>query len=274
MDLLRQIMRLPYSYGLWLRFPVGSVETKVKYGIYPYAHYAYGVYWSAFLARQLKIPRITVIEFGVAGGRGLIALERASREISDHLGVGIDVVGFDSGEGMPPPVDYRDLPHIWNVGFYRLEPEKLLPKLGGAQLVLGDVSKTVPAWMQSGIKAPIGFVAFDLDYYSSTASALSVFDGNETTHLPRVHLYFDDLACTDIGCMSEFVGEYLAIQEFNRRKPDRKIARIELLRLNRPRQEAWQDRMYAFHNFAHPRYTELVLPGGAQNTQLPLPGNA
>jgi hypothetical protein len=46
------------------------------------------------------------------------ALERAAKEIERTLGVGIDVVGFDSGEGMPEPTDYRDWPHIWGRGFY------------------------------------------------------------------------------------------------------------------------------------------------------------
>ncbi len=270
MNLLKQVMRLPYTRGIWARLPVGSVENKVRYGIYPYPHYAYGVYWSAFLARQLKIPRITVIEFGVAGGRGLMALEQASLEIGAHLGVQIDVVGFDSGEGMPQPVDHRDLPHIWNVGFYRMEPQKLLARLQGAKLVLGDVTRTAPDWMQHGIESPIGFVAFDLDYYSSTAAAFAIFDGAESTHLPRVHCYFDDLGCTDLGCMSRFVGEYLAIDEFNERHADRKIGRIEQLRLNRECWEPWQERMCAFHDFAHSRYRQLVLPGGAEHTQLPL----
>ena len=270
MDLLRQVMRLPYAHGIWSRFPVGSVENKVKYGIYPYAQYAYGVYWAAFLAKQLTMPRITVVEFGVAGGRGLLALEQASLEIGAHLGVKIDVVGFDSGEGMPLPVDYRDMPHIWNVGFYRMEPEKLLPRLRGAKLILGDVHKTAREWVQSGIESPIGFVAFDLDYYSSTAAAFVIFEGPESTHLPRVHSYFDDLACTNLGCMNTYVGEYLAIKEFNERHPDRKICRIEQLRLNRTRWENWQERMYAFHDFTHSRYNQLVLPSGVKHTQLPL----
>ena len=117
LDLLRQVMRLPYLHGIWLRFPIGSVENKVKYGVYAYAQYAYGVYWAAFLAKQLGMPRMTAVEFGVAGGRGLLALEHMSLAIGAHLGVEIDIVGFDSGEGMPTPADYRDLPHIWNVGF-------------------------------------------------------------------------------------------------------------------------------------------------------------
>jgi hypothetical protein len=269
-DFLKQLMRLPYTQGLWTRFPIGPVQKRVEYGIYPRPHYAYGVYWAAFLAKQLKIPRITVIEFGVAGGRGLIALEQASIEIGSYLGVQIDVVGFDSGEGMPPPVDYRDLPHIWNTGFYKMEQEKLLPRLRIAKLIIGDIHKTVREWVGSGINSPIGFVAFDLDYYSSTVAAFAIFDAPESSHLPRVHTYFDDLASNNLGCMNTFVGEYLAIGEFNERHSDRKICRIEQLRLNRSRWEHWQERMYAFHDFAHTRYTDLVLPSGAMHTQLPL----
>ena len=270
MDLLKQAMRLPYAKGLWLRWPMGSVQQKVRFGIYPYAHYAYGVYWAAFLARQLKLPRMTAIEFGVAGGRGLLALEQAAEEIGEDLGVQVDVVGFDSGEGMPPPSDYRDLPHIWNTGFYKMDVDKLRAKLRHAKLVLGDVRSTVAEWLSSGIESPVGFVAFDLDYYSSTVPALQVFEGPDDTHLPRVHAYFDDLGSNNLGCMNTFVGEYLAIQEFNERHDDRKICRIEQLRLNRTCWEDWQDRMCCFHHFRHPRYTDLVLPEGAKHRQLPL----
>ena len=117
MDLLSQVMRLPYAKGLWARFPVGRVDLKVQYGIYPRPHYAYGVYWAAYLASCIGVPRMTAIELGVAGGRGLLALEAACAEIGAFLGVKIDVVGFDGGEGLPPPVDYRDLPHVWNAGY-------------------------------------------------------------------------------------------------------------------------------------------------------------
>ena len=98
MDLLSQVMRLPYAKGLWARLPVGRVDLKVQYGIYPRPHYAYGVYWAAYLASCIGIPRITAIELGVAGGRGLVALEAACAEIGTFLGVKIDVVGFDAGE--------------------------------------------------------------------------------------------------------------------------------------------------------------------------------
>jgi hypothetical protein len=270
MNLLGQITRLPFVLGLWHKFPVGSVATRVAHGIFPYPHYAYGAYWSAVLASRLKIPRISVLEFGVAGGRGLLALERVSAQIEKAVGVGIDVVGFDSGQGMPAPSDYRDLPHIWGRGFYKMDQDKLRAKLKRAKLVLGDVGQTVPDWIENGQQAPIGFIAFDLDYYSSTRAALQVLQGPATCHLPRVHCFFDDVASNDLGCMNPYVGELLAIKEFNESFPDRKVCKIELLRLARPRWEHWQEKMYAFHNFTHPEYNTLVVPRTQDETQLPL----
>ena len=160
MNLLGQLTRLPFVLGLWHKFPIGSVATRVEHGIFPYPHYAFGVYWSAVLAARLKIPRISVLEFGVAGGRGLVALEQASAEIEKAVGVGIDVVGFDSGEGMPPAADYRDLPHIWSHGFYKMDQDKLRAKLTSATLVLGDIRQTVPDWLQKDKPAPLGFISF------------------------------------------------------------------------------------------------------------------
>ena len=270
MDLLYQLMRLPYAKGLWERFPVGPVDKKVLYGIYERPHYAYGLYWSAFLAAQLGLEGVSAIEFGVAGGRGLLALERLALEIGTHLGVAIEVIGFDTGEGMPPPMDYRDLPHVWNVGFYKMDAEKLKARLRSARLILGDVAVTLEAWMRGGIRFPIGFVAFDLDYYSSTKAALRLFDGPESTHLPRVHCYFDDLAGNNLACMNRYVGEHLAITEFNDAHADRKVCPIEQLRLARMHWEYWVERMYAFHDFSHSLYTRPVIPMLPQHVERPL----
>jgi len=270
MSVVDQLLRLPFVHGLWLRFPVGSVPTKVYQGLYPYPQYAYGVYWSALLAKRLKIPRITAIEFGVAGGRGLLALEKASAEIASALGVTIDVVGFDSGEGMPSPTDYRDLPHIWQRGFYKMDHEKLRARLTTARLVIGDVRETLAEQVRSGQLAPVGFVSFDLDYYSSTCAALSVFADGGPGHLPRVHCYFDDVAANDLGCMSEHIGELLAIREFNEAHAKRKISKFELLRLSRPRWEHWQEKIYVMHDFAHPQYTTPVISTDVKHTQREL----
>ena len=135
--------------------------------------------------------------------------------------------------------------------------------------LIGDVGVTVKNWLRDSIESPLGFIAFDLDYYSSTKAALALLDGPESTHLPRVHCYFDDLAAGDQSCMNRYVGEYLAIDEFNAAHRDRKICLIEQLRINRQSYEYWQERMYVFHNFSHAKYTQVVVRG-ARHTEMPL----
>src|SRR5688572_23884835 len=54
--------------------------------------------------------RLTVIEFGVAGGRGLIELENICRHMEGRYPVKFDVFGFDTGAGLPKPESYKDTP--------------------------------------------------------------------------------------------------------------------------------------------------------------------
>src|SRR5579885_3214170 len=146
--LLRRLNQIPGARSLWGRFPVGSLGLRVRYGIFARPHYAYGVYTAADLAKRLNIPAISVVEFGVAGGSGLVALEAIAAEVSRALGVNIAVYGFDSGEGMPAPMDYRDLPYVWEQGFYKMDAAALKAALKQATLILGDVADTVPAFLQ------------------------------------------------------------------------------------------------------------------------------
>jgi hypothetical protein len=243
----------------------------MRWAILPsYPPYAYGVYCAAQLAARLEIKRISVIECGVAGGRGLLALEKIAAEAGAHFDIEIDAVGFDTGEGMPDPVDYRDSPHVWTSGFYSMDVNKLRQRLSSAQLVLGDIEQTASSWLASADAAPIGFVAFDLDYYSSTTKAMQLFEGPASTHLPRVQCYFDDIAGPEFACMNDNVGELLAIDEFKARHASRKICQIRNLRCARKRDEAWYAQMYAFHDFDHPRYAENVAPREASWRQLPI----
>src|SRR5580658_9317485 len=123
--LLARLTKIPGARSLWTRFPIGSVPTRVKYGIFDRPHYAYGVYSAADLAKRLGLDAIQVIEFGVAGGNGLVALEAIATAVETDLGIRIHVCGFDSGGGMPAPVDYRDLPHVWDQGFFAMDVPKL-----------------------------------------------------------------------------------------------------------------------------------------------------
>jgi hypothetical protein len=72
------LKRLPHTWSKELVATVsgvGSIDTRVRYGIASQPHYADGVFASATLAKKLGLEGISVIELGIAGGRGLIALD-------------------------------------------------------------------------------------------------------------------------------------------------------------------------------------------------------
>ena len=164
---VRQILR---------RVPGLPFQARLDLDLFPRPYYAYGVYQAATQAKQLGLKSISVIEFGVAGGNGLVILENTAAEIGKVLGIDIQVYGFDSGGGLPPPADNRDLPYVWKKGFYKIDEAAVRAKLRNAKLVIGLVAETVPAFVQQFNPAPIGFVAFDLDYYTSTLDAFQLFD--------------------------------------------------------------------------------------------------
>jgi hypothetical protein len=256
--ILTVLTRIPGARSLWRRFPIGSVERRVQFGVWSRPNYAYGVYWAAKLARQLGLPGISVIELGVAGGRGLLALEDIAQQVSRQLAIRIAVAGFDSGVGMPEPLDYRDLPHAWNKGFYRMDPDKLRARLSRAELFLGDVGETISSWLAGDDVPPIGFVAFDLDYYSSTKRAFRLFESSHSRRLPRMYCYFDDLMWPEHACHNEYTGELCAIREFNIEHGDKKLCPLNMLRHMRIHPQPWNDQMYVLHDFGHPLYCKNV----------------
>ncbi len=167
--------------------------------------------------------KIVAIEFGVAHGGGLLELCNVARFLRDRTGLEILVAGFDTGKGLPPPVDYRDHPELWSESDFAMkDPEALRAKLPGfAQLVIGDIADTLVPFLSELGDARIGFVAIDVDYYSSTKKALRIFDHDPEMYLPVVTIYFDDLFGTLIW--NPWCGEGLAINEFNQEHQLRKL---------------------------------------------------
>lgn len=259
---LRRLMQLPGARSLWNRFPVGPIDLRVRYGVFQRSHYAYGVFSAAELAKQLNIPAISVIEFGVAEGHGLLALENVADSIGKHFGIAISVVGFDSGQGMPEAADYRDLPHVWGEGFYPMDESKLRSRLSNTtELVIGDVAETVGLWLKREPFVPVGFVSFDLDYYSSTRNALALFEAPEhALRLPRVYCYFDDIVWPPHACHNEYVGELCAIREFNESHESLKLCPIHMLRHMRAHPDPWNEQMYVLHDFEHQLYCKNITP--------------
>jgi hypothetical protein len=238
-----------------------------------YPQYGYGLVQATALAARLGIGALTAVELGVAGGNGLVALEQLCRRHSGPSGVDLHAFGFDLVEGLPAPRDHRDSPYIWQDGFYRMDEAKLRARLDGAQLILGAVRETGPAFLSSA-PPPIGFISFDLDYYSSTCDAFDgLLFGDADRYLPRVVCYFDDTVGPHWEMHSQFTGELLAIDEFNDRSADRKIGKLNGLRYKLlPYEGSWVEGIYVLHLFDHPRYNEYIFP--APDRQLELDSGA
>jgi hypothetical protein len=246
---------------------VKAYRRKLDYGTIDRAHYGHCMLQSAMLARKLGHSRISCIEFGVAGGAGLVAMERHAEAVHAETGVEVVVFGFDTGKGMPPPRDYRDMPYLWQSGYFAMDVSKLRARLKSAKLILGDVAQTLRGFAEQGDPPPIGFIAFDLDYYSSTVTALKIFESNHQHLLPRVACYFDDMVGDIDWAYNEFTGELLAIKEFNAEHENIKIAPVSGLRFSGRRiPQMWHEQIFVAHLFTHPDYGKPI----AELTQIPL----
>lgn len=226
-------------------FSDSRFSTRLAYGKTPRPPYAYGMYQAALLAERLGLSKISAIEFGVAGGIGLLAMEKIAQEVEKEVSVEFEIYGFDTGSGLPEPIDYRDLPYIFRRGDYKMDEAKLRARLNHAKLVIGNVSDTVPSFFENYNPAPIGFVSIDLDFYSSTVDALILFDMNYQYMLPRVFCFFDDIISSDLAIHNEWVGELRAIKEFNEKHKLRKIAPIYGLRHHRNLEKSWSEKVVA-----------------------------
>src|SRR5215470_4216184 len=99
--------------------------------------------------------------------------------------------------------------------------------------------------------APVGCVLHDLDFYPSTRDALTLFDCDAVHFLPRFFMYFDDIIGDNTWLANEFVGEELAINEFNKQHLSKKIVANKFIRLHYPDQ-GWAHQIYNYHDFEHP----------------------
>lgn len=246
------------------KFKLGSYVNRVKISAVDRPQYAYCVYHGAELAKQLGHTRISVIEFGVAGGNGLVSLETHAREVSKATGVQIDVYGFDTGEGLPSPKDYRDLKYFWKEGHYKMDVDALKSKLNNAQLILGDVQDTVKTFIKDYNPAPIAAVMHDLDFYSSTLATLDLFkEENQSYFLPRVFNYFDDVVGSDYSLYNDYTGERAAINDFNKVNENIKFSPAYHLLAKRVVYH-WYHMIWVSHFFKHEDYDKFISPSPSE----------
>lgn len=221
-------------------------------GKLPRMNYAYCIYNAACEAKALGYEAISVIEFGVAGGNGLVNCEFHSREIERLLGVRIDIYGFDSAEGLPEENEgYKDMIHLWPNGSYKMERSKLESRLTKAKLVIGQIQETTKSFFDVCSPTPIGVMLIDVDRYSSTIPILEMVKGDDKNYLPRVQMYFDD-----IFSEYESQGESMAIREFNRNNSEHFYISPEG---TLPREiMGYRANIKTLHRYKHKKYNDYV----------------
>ena len=260
---IQRILFCPYPLRILVlrqlvkRLSFVSYKRRLLYEALPRPHYGHCIYNAAKLAESLGYKTISIIEFGVAEGDGLLKIEYHIKEIKKTANLDFEIYGFDLGSGLPNPQGYQDLPYYWGEGFYSMDFEKLETRLRFSKLIIGDIEQTVTDFFDKYSPAPIGCVLFDVDYFSSTISAFRIFDTIPINYLPRVFCYFDDVVGNEVGLYSEYTGELLAINEFNAKNPFKKIAKIRYKPHVGPF-NYWYDKIYIFHDFKHPAYNQFV----------------
>jgi hypothetical protein len=199
-----------------------------------------------------------------------VSLEYHAHNISKALGIDVDIYGFDTAEGLPEPLDYRDLPYQWEKGFFKMDVPKLRARLKKAALVLGDIKDTSNDFFEKYSPAPIGAIVYDFDFYSSTVAALKMLQAGERYYLPRVFCYFDNTVgaddatiTTNLALHNDYTGERLAINEFNQAHNDAKLALPYHLLASRI-VETWYHKIWVCHFFKHSRYNDFVGDGVQQ----------
>lgn len=181
----------------------------------------------------------------------MLNLSQICEALAKETRLNYHIVGFDSGTGLPEPRDYRDHPEIWKAAQFTHHREELTRKLPAqARVIYGDVAATIPIFVRElGDRAPVGFVALDLDYYSSSKAALdALFSEGPEKYLPAVLMYVDDIDV--LLTYNDSCGEALAISEFNASHPLRKIHK-KPVRANRP-PKFWHRQIHCAHILDHP----------------------
>ncbi len=270
-NIVNRLLLNPYPLRsllkLFLRkLKIGKYKQRLNLNAVDRSHYGYCLYNAAVLAKKLGYKKISVLEFGVAGGNGLLNLEYHTKQITKFIEIEIEIYGFDTGEGLPEPIDYRDLPYNYKKGNFKMDIDALHSKLKKAKLVLGDIKDTAETFFQEFNPAPIGFISYDFDFYSSTKIAMSMFEEDEKHFLPRVFCYFDDIGGGDIALMNDYTGERLAINEFNNEHEKIKFC-LPYYLLCKDLVEPWYHDIRICHLFNHSRYNDYIQKS---DRQLPL----
>jgi len=221
-------------------------------------HYETLIYETSKNAIKLGFKEINVIELGVAGGNGIKSILKYKRKIEKILNIKINIIGFDTGTGLPNSDLKQDLPYFWKHGDYRNNNLKDLEKEDNSiKIYEGNISSTIDKYILEN-KSKIGLIFFDLDLYSSTKLFLDKIEelSQNKLLLPRVFCYFDDLFVADYT-LNDINGEPLAIEEFNAQSKNIKLGKTfdHITDFKFPLAKG---QIYTLHDFENEDYNKYI----------------
>lgn len=217
-------------------------------------HYETILLESVLEAKKIGYKEVSVLELGVAGGNGILALEKYKKNIEKLTKVKINIFGFDYGEGLPKTSNKYDLPFMWSEGDYKIDKDKL-NKLINSKIYFGDIKDTLIKFIESN-PPPISTIFFDLDYYTSTKNFLDQIPKIKNFLCPRVYCYFDDIFSLGHH-INEHNGELLAIKEFNDNNEDIKIGK-SLSNAYDFKFSIGNEYLFMLNNFSHKNYFKNI----------------
>ncbi len=230
----------------------GDFRTREGYGLIARANYLYGMLRAADVAKYCGKHSVTVIEFGVASGAGLLIMIFLAPMFEIDTGINLRIVGFDSGQGLPSVQGYKDHPELWRTGDFATEDRDTLVRTVGdrADIIWGDIADTIgPFTVSIDPSSPLGFISVDVDIYSATKAVLRCLTSRPENYNPAISMYFDDVS---FFFANEWAGELAAIHEFNGEHQLRKIGPDRSLPGRRPVTSAsWYSKMFTCHVLDH-----------------------
>ena len=185
----------------------------IKYGVLPRPNYALGILMAAHQAKELNYKKISIIELGCWNFEGLIDIENYINDIKKFIDIDFSVYGFELGSGhIKEETDPRNRLYELSGGDYAFKKDENIKKLKFSKLILGDVKETVPKFLEEKHldDAPLGFVIFDLGFYTSAKDALNLLKSKSKRYLPRTIIYSDNNYF-----VLENEADKLAFAEFN-----------------------------------------------------------
>jgi hypothetical protein len=200
------------------RSPIPDSEILANLGLFNVrGSFAHMLFMHTLYLKALNTHGV-VMEFGVRWGKNM-ALLTTFRNIYEPYNLSRKIIGFDTFEGFPSVSTQDGSSHAVHVGGLSVTPhyeaylgellsahEQLGPRshIKKHELVKGDVTQTLPAYLASHPETIIALAYFDLDLYEPTKTCLELI---------KPYLAKNSVVGFDELVLQEFPGETQALRE-------------------------------------------------------------